>query len=140
MKILTSLLFSLSILLFSTFNMSCKKESLDTGNIKVYSEPAPEGYLVYETEKQKIWLDTIAKNVDKPWGMVFLPNGDILFSERSGSLFRINEADGSIDNIDGLPQIASTGQGGLLDLLLVRKILSIRLAPFRSPSPSSIAS
>jgi len=119
MKTLTAILFSFTILLFSTFYSSCKKEeSTEPINKKVYSEPAPEGYSVIETDKQRLWLDTVATDVDKPWGMVFLPNGDILFSERSGSLKRINHSDGSVQEISGLPQIASTGQGGLLDLLL----------------------
>jgi glucose/arabinose dehydrogenase len=96
---------------------SCKKEK-DVDVTPVYSEPAPAGYQIYSTLKQKFWLDTVASQLDKPWGMAFLPNGDLLFSERSGSLKKRRKADGIIEEINGLPEIAVVGQGGLLDILL----------------------
>lgn len=52
-----------------------------------------------------------------PWGLVFLPAGEMLVSERPGRLLRI-DAEGRRHPISGLPPIASEGQGGLLDLAL----------------------
>lgn len=48
------------------------------------------------------------------WGMDFLPNGDLLFTEKKGKLYR--RSDTTIKEITGLPVINSGGQGGLLDI------------------------
>jgi len=53
-----------------------------------------------------------------PWGMTFLSNMEALVSERSGALKRIrfsSEA-AQVEEIQGLPEIMTTGQGGLLDV------------------------
>jgi aldose sugar dehydrogenase len=61
---------------------------------------------------------TLAGGLAHPWAMVFLPDGDILISERPGRLrvFR----DGALlrEPVPGLPEITASGQGGLLDLAL----------------------
>jgi aldose sugar dehydrogenase len=61
---------------------------------------------------------TIAKGLDHPWGMAFLPGGDILVTERPGRLRLIHN--GALDPraISGLPKIKAKGQGGLLDVAL----------------------
>jgi len=60
----------------------------------------------------------LAGGLSHPWALAFLPEGDILISERPGRLriFR----DGALlpDPVPGLPDITATGQGGLLDLAL----------------------
>ncbi|MDX1267729.1 MAG: PQQ-dependent sugar dehydrogenase, partial [Oceanisphaera sp.] len=62
-------------------------------------------------------IETLADGLQHPWGLVELPNGELLVGERQGRLLRLN-ADGSRTAIDGLPEIAAGGQGGLLDLAL----------------------
>ncbi len=62
-------------------------------------------------------IQTLADGLHHPWGLVELPNGELLVGERRGQLLRLN-ADGSRTRIEGLPEIASGGQGGLLDLAL----------------------
>ena len=52
--------------------------------------------------------------VETPWGLAFLPNGDLLITDRSGVLYRF---DGSNKlEISGVPEVYSRGQGGLLDI------------------------
>jgi glucose/arabinose dehydrogenase len=59
---------------------------------------------------------TVAKGLDKPWGLAFLPDGRMLVTERSGSL-RIVGKDGGISApVSGLPKVDFRGQGGLLDV------------------------
>jgi len=48
------------------------------------------------------------------WGMDFLPNGDLLFTEKKGKLHR--KSGDKITEITGLPVINTSGQGGLLDV------------------------
>ena len=52
-----------------------------------------------------------------PWGMVWLPDGDMLVSERRGKIHRIR--DGRKQGmLTGVPAVHAHGQGGLLDLEL----------------------
>ncbi|PAJ74592.1 hypothetical protein CJF42_09740 [Pseudoalteromonas sp. NBT06-2] len=53
-----------------------------------------------------------------PWGMVWLPNGDMLITMRSGELKILKKGTDKAINISGLPKIAAGGQGGLLDIIL----------------------
>jgi glucose/arabinose dehydrogenase len=57
----------------------------------------------------------IATNLEVPWGMAFLPNGDALFTERdSGRLLRM-DASGNIEEVQTLPT-RGFGEGGSLGL------------------------
>lgn len=60
----------------------------------------------------------IVDGLDHPWSMVFLPEGEILVSERSGQLRRI--IDGALlpQPVEGVPPVEDQGQGGLLGLAL----------------------
>ena len=69
------------------------------------------------TEKLNLRLDTLITGLDVPWGMVFLPDGDMLITEREGKMFRFRNGK-KIADIQGLPEIVSVGQGGLLDIRL----------------------
>ncbi|HCM59130.1 MAG TPA: hypothetical protein DIS74_01880 [Bacteroidales bacterium] len=69
------------------------------------------------SEVQKFTIDTVVKGLNVPWGMAFLPNGDMLISERSGTLHRFSGGK-IIEPVTGLPEIMAIGQGGLLDIAL----------------------
>src|SRR6185436_6818974 len=61
---------------------------------------------------------TIARALQNPWGLAFLPDGRMLVTERPGRL-RIVAADGSLSRpVAGLPAVDARGQGGLLDVAL----------------------
>ncbi len=62
-------------------------------------------------------LDTIVTRMDSPWGMTFLPDGDMLVTEKSGTLYRV-KTDGHKIVLNGVPEVNSDGQGGLLDVEL----------------------
>lgn len=71
-----------------------------------------------EAEKTAITVTEVAKGLEHPWGMQFLPGGGYLVTERSGTL-RIIGADGKISEpVSGVPKVVAQGQGGLLDVLL----------------------
>ena len=72
---------------------------------------------VVESEVQDFVVDTVVTGLDVPWGLAFMPNGDLLISERSGKLYRFAN-DKLSAPIKGLPEIMAKGQGGLLDLCL----------------------
>ncbi|HEX7259357.1 MAG TPA: PQQ-dependent sugar dehydrogenase [Candidatus Saccharimonadia bacterium] len=59
-------------------------------------------------------IETIAQNLTVPWGIAFLPGGDLLVTERSGTLQRIGK-DNQKHAIDGVQHV---GEGGLLGVAL----------------------
>ncbi len=60
-------------------------------------------------------LDTVTGGLGVPWGLAFLPGGDILITERSGAFHRFSEREG-LRPISGAPEVRDRGQGGLLDV------------------------
>lgn len=61
---------------------------------------------------------TVASGLNHPWGLVFLPDGRMLVTERSGQL-RLIDADGHVSAaLMGVPAVHAAGQGGLLDIAL----------------------
>lgn len=54
--------------------------------------------------------------LDHPWALAFLPDGDVLISERPGRMLLYS--DGELATVVGLPDIYASGQGGLLDIAL----------------------
>jgi len=79
-------------------------------------KPAFSTERVVQSEKQNFIVDTVVDGLNVPWGMEFLPNGDMLISERSGILYRFSN--GKLTKMEGLPDILAVNQGGLLDLRL----------------------
>lgn len=79
---------------------------------EITDAPAP-------AKPSKIKLETFAAGLDHPWGMQFLPDGRLLVTERLGRM-RVISKDGKLSApiLEGLPEVAAVGQGGLLDVLL----------------------
>ncbi|MCB5173750.1 PQQ-dependent sugar dehydrogenase [Microvirga lenta] len=70
------------------------------------------------TDKVEVIVETVARGLEHPWGLTFLPDGRMLVTERPGRL-RTVAPDGTLSEpIKGLPQIAARRQGGLLDVAL----------------------
>lgn len=74
------------------------------------TEQTPPGDYEYSAE-------LYVEGVRVPWGMAWLPNGDMLVTERAGSLFLVKEGQTEKTEIGGLPDdIYAEGQGGFLDV------------------------
>jgi aldose sugar dehydrogenase len=64
-------------------------------------------------------IETIAKGLENPWGLAFLPDGRFLLTERPGGRMRIVSRDGKVsDPVRGVPAVYTSEQGGLLDVAL----------------------
>ncbi len=61
-------------------------------------------------------VEDVVAELNIPWGMVFLPEGGMLITEKSGEI--IHFKDGVKTEIQGVPEVYVRGQGGLLDLEL----------------------
>lgn len=64
-------------------------------------------------------ITEIASGFSGPWSIGFLPEGDVLVTEKRGKLWRIG-ATGARSQITGLPEVLHKGQGGLFDVLPAR--------------------
>ncbi|MEQ1517097.1 MAG: PQQ-dependent sugar dehydrogenase [Usitatibacteraceae bacterium] len=61
---------------------------------------------------------TVAKGLEFPWALVFLPDGNMLVTERPGRM-RLVSMDGKLgEPFSGLPPVLAEGEGGLLDVVL----------------------
>jgi glucose/arabinose dehydrogenase len=72
----------------------------------------------FATEKGRIHVTVVAKDLDHPWGMAFLPDGAVLVTERPGRLRVVR--DGVLDPtpVAGMPAIRAVIIGGLGDIVL----------------------
>lgn len=65
-------------------------------------------------DNRKEDIAVVTQGLKIPWEMVFLPDGDLLVTERPGTLKRIGR-DGAVIPVDG---VAHRGEGGLLGMAL----------------------
>ena len=63
-----------------------------------------------------VQVQSIAKGLEHPWGLEFLPDKRMLVTERAGRL-RLVGGDGRVSEpLTGVPEVYASGQGGLLDV------------------------
>jgi glucose/arabinose dehydrogenase len=74
---------------------------------------------IHTTQEHRIRVSTLTAGLSHPWSLAFLPDGRMLVTERAGRL-RIIGKDFKLDPqpVGGVPAVAATGQGGLLDVAL----------------------
>lgn len=71
-----------------------------------------------KTELHSYRVETVADRLNTPWGMAFLPNGDLLITEKKGTVRLVAQGQLLADPIRGTPAVRDAGQGGLLDIAL----------------------
>lgn len=67
------------------------------------------------SEEHSFRVVTVASGLEHPWGIAFLPSGEMLVTERPGRL-QLVRPDGSRQLVTGTPEVWARGQGGLLDV------------------------
>ncbi len=100
-------------------------------------KPAVAGQTRAPEQKLGVAFDvvTVARNLQNPWGMAFLPDGRMLVTERPGRL-RVVSADGTLSApVAGLPEVDARGQGGLLDVSLDPKFAANKLVYWSYAEP-----
>lgn len=66
----------------------------------------------------EIRLEVLAEGLQNPWSLAFLPNGDILITERPGRLRILRGGRLDPEPVPGVPEVRRTILGGLLDVVL----------------------
>ena len=72
---------------------------------------------LYRTALHDYRVVTVAEGLVVPWSIAFLPDGDILVTERSGRLRIIRNGKLLPDPVPGMPAVVARGQGGLLEVV-----------------------
>lgn len=92
----------------------------------------------FKTEKASVHVSVVTKGLDHPWGLAFLPNGDMLVTERPGRLRVIRKGVLDPNPIAGVPAVQSDGIGGLFDIVLHPKFAQnhILYMAYAKPDPA----
>ncbi|MEO3749760.1 PQQ-dependent sugar dehydrogenase [Streptomyces sp. B6B3] len=88
------------------------EEPEPTGSGEPSGSPAP-------AEGDAEVVDTVAENLRAPWGVVRLPDGDLLVGLRdAGTVQRVPLDGGAVTEAGAVPGVVANGEGGLLGLAL----------------------
>jgi glucose/arabinose dehydrogenase len=79
-----------------------------------------DGPWTYTTSERatKIKVSVVTKGLSHPWSMAWLPNGDMLITERSGQLRILRNGVLDPQPVAGVPKVQAGGTSGLLDIAL----------------------
>jgi aldose sugar dehydrogenase len=69
----------------------------------------------------------VARGLQHPWGLAFLPDGRMLVTERPGRLRAVTRGGQVSEPLAGVPEVVARGQGGLLDVALSPSFAQDRL-------------
>jgi aldose sugar dehydrogenase len=78
--------------------------------------PKPEGDTIVQSERHAFRVETVARGVEEPWGLAFLPDGRMLVTEKNGRLRIVQNGTLVAEPVAGIPAVWPKGQGGLLDV------------------------
>ena len=79
--------------------------------------PFPDAPKDLEMSGTKYRVVPVVKGLENPWGIAFLPNGDMLVTEKPGRLRVVRKGVLEPQPIGGVPKVWAIGQGGLLEVL-----------------------
>ena len=108
---------SLFVAALFLLSMSPVGQAEQQPEIGVPVPPLSDGPWIFDTaEQHKIRVSVVAKGLSHPWAITFLPNNDMLVTERAGRLRLVR--DGMLDpqEISGVPTVRTDGNGGLMDV------------------------
>jgi glucose/arabinose dehydrogenase len=88
--------------------------------------PAKAEIRDFPSKKAALAVETLATGLKQPWSVEILPEGGYLVSEKGGTLRLVRNSRISAP-ISGVPEVATNGQGGLLDIALARDFPTSRI-------------
>lgn len=68
-------------------------------------------------EERKLKVVVVAKHLQQPWSVAFLPDGSMLVTERAGRLRLVRDGDLDEHDVEGVPQVQPGGPRGLQGLM-----------------------
>lgn len=92
---------------------------------------------VYGSANHQYRVVTVAEGLVNPWSMAWLPNGDMLVTERPGRLRIVRHGMLLPDPVEGVPEVFARGQGGLLEVMPHPDFASNRLLYLTFSKPTA---
>ena len=86
-----------------------------------------EPFIINTHEIAQVRVVVVTRGLSHPWGMAFLPDGDMLVTEREGRLRMIRDGVLDPEPIDGVPEVLARGLSGLMDVALHPEFTDNRL-------------
>ncbi|HEY0428239.1 MAG TPA: PQQ-dependent sugar dehydrogenase [Pyrinomonadaceae bacterium] len=97
--------FTVSALLFSATACGQKPKNL------------PENEIVSTAKNDaKFRVETVASNLEVPWAFAFLPDGNMLFTERPGRVRLLEKGKLRAEPVYTVPDVEPSGESGLMDV------------------------
>ena len=97
---------------------ACKPASTAEAKDTAVAAPSQKPAQALASQAGVMEVTEVARGLEHPWAMTFLPDGSLLVTERAGRLRKVG-TDGSISApLAGVPTVFAEGQGGLLDVAL----------------------
>jgi aldose sugar dehydrogenase len=93
---------------------ACLATAAGTVSAQAGGQPADQ---TFRSAQHEYRVTTVVDGLEHPWSLAFLPNGDLLVTERPGRLRIVRNGQLLPDPVPGLPPIRAGGQGGLLDVV-----------------------
>ncbi|RYD85705.1 MAG: PQQ-dependent sugar dehydrogenase, partial [Sphingobacteriales bacterium] len=90
--------------------------SCQSNDVKTADKPGQNQQ--QDNAKAEITAQTIYDGLTNPWGMVWLPDGRLLVTERAGEILVFKNDKFTGEKLTGLPAVHAQGQGGLMDIKL----------------------
>ena len=98
--------------------------------------PLPTEPRVSDTFEQKIKTTVIARGIERPWGLLPLPDGDFLVSVRpTGKILAIRKGKLDPTPLTGMPTMQLSRTTGMLDMVLHPKYAENKLVYFTYHKP-----
>src|SRR6201989_1721941 len=84
----------------------------------------------FHTSAGDVTVSTVARGLESPWSLAFMPDGEMLVTERPGRM-RIVARDGRLSPaVSRAPRVLSEGQAGLEDVILARDFVQSHIIFF----------
>ena len=98
-----------SLLLLALFEFGCGQAPHGLAENQVVSAPAGD---------VQFRVETVASGLEVPWAFAFLPNGNMLFTERPGRIRIIENGKLRPEPVFTVPDVEPSGESGLMDISL----------------------
>ncbi len=73
---------------------------------------------IFSTSSGKVVVDTVASDLERPWALAFLPDGNMLVTERPGRMRIVTRGGKLSPPLAGVPKVSAVSQAGLQDVIL----------------------
>ncbi len=70
----------------------------------------------FSVQAADLEIEELSTELTNPWGMVFLPDGKLVITERPGNIRLYDEKAGLSAPLKNVPEVVASGQGGMLGI------------------------